>query len=245
MLEGVLQCSKYAFGPNRLHYCGPDANREIFSYIEEGAADPHLEVLLKNFRTMYPYITHIAHTNGIADPFDTRVVEAYWIGNELLEKAGGGELYKHLQEDQKLPRKVSRPAFSRISDIIRKGAFPHHSFHVFSITMRTGHLRELHTLESMDACRISWGKVIMADGPFLTVETEPLVTENDKLALGKPVQKRIARALECESDIEQVKPGDIVTIHWEVPCEIITEKQARTLQRYTLKHIDLANRIPL
>ena len=85
----------------------------------------------------------------------------------------------------------------------------------------------------------------MADGPFLTFETDPLVTENDKLALGKPVQKRIARALECESDIEQVKPGDIVTIHWEVPCEIITEKQARTLQKYTLKHIDLANHIPL
>lgn len=240
-MDGILRCSRYAFGPNRLHYCGPDANQEILAYMEHGMSDPGLETLLKAFQTMYPYLTHIAEANGIRDPFDERVVEAYWLGNELLENIEMKKFFRHLREDHKIEKRIGQKSFELISDKIRQGALPHHSFHVLDIWKRTGHLEVPHTLESMDECRISWGEVLAVDGPAITVEYEPLVIEGGKLALGSPVQKKILRPLESDVDIEQLRVGDIISMHWGVICEVISPHQASTLKKYTSRHIRLAN----
>lgn len=240
-MDGLLRCSKYSFGPNRLHYCGPDANREILGYIQSGAGDLGLETLMKAFKTLFPYLKFIAGANGIRDPFNNKVVEAYWIGNELLETIEKKNFYRHLLEDHELKKKVGVKAFEEITDKIRDGAVPHHSFHVFNVWKRTGNLERTHTLESMGSCRISWGKVEKIDGPSIFVSSEPLVYENGKIFLGNPTTKKITRNLGSDFDIEQLKIGDIITTHWGVPCEIITPNQALMLKKYTNKHLKLAN----
>jgi len=240
-VDGILRCGRYAFGPNRLHYCGPDANREILAYIEENVSDPGLEALLRAFRTMFPYLQLIARANGIRDPFDERVVEAYWIGNDLLENVGKQKLYRHLAEGLEMKKKLDTRSFSLVEDKIAQGAVPHHSFHVLDIWKRTGHVPIAHTLGSMDECRISWGRVLEIDGPNIAIETEPLLLEGGKLRLGLAVRRRIRRSLESLSDIEQLEPGQLVTVHWSVPCEVITPGQAAQLKKYTLRHLALAN----
>lgn len=240
-MDGVLRCSRYAFGPNRLHYCGPDANHEIRSYINEDTSDPGLKQLLREFETMFPYLQHIADSNGIRDPFDERVVEAYWLGNDLLERIDTRAFYRHLIEGQKIRKKIGAKSFGLVAEKIGQGAVPHHSFHVLDIWRRTGHLDREHTLESMDECRVSWGSVLTTDGPTLTVLTEPLLYIQGKLVLGGPTEKQLVRRLEAEYDIEQIKPGDLVSIHWSVPCEVIDKRQAAMLKRYTLRHLALAN----
>lgn len=242
-MDGLLRCGRYAFGPNRLHYCGPDANREILAYMQRGVADAGLEMLLKAFRTLYPYLKLIASANNIRDPFDNRVVEAYWIGNRLLENVEKKKIYQHLLDTLEIKKKIGYRSFELVTDHLRKGALPHHSFHVLNIWRRTGDLDIAHTLESMDSCRISWGRVVFVDGPFLTVETEPLVCENGKLALGKSVMKRIHRDISSPIDIEQLKNGDTITMHWGVPCEVIASDKARALKKYTLRHIAFANQV--
>lgn len=239
--DGILRCSRYAFGPNRLHYCGPDANRELFSYVEAGVQDPGLEVLLKAFRTMYPYLKFIAQANKIKDPFDGKVVEAYWVGNELLDNIDKNKFYRHLVEEHELKKKLDVKSFERLTAKLRQGAVPTHSFHVLDIWRRTGHIEREHTLESMDSCRISWGTVKKLDGPFVAVETEPLIYKTGKLTLGEPVLKKISRYFNAHPDIEELKVGDTVSLHWDVPCEMITQKQAEILRKYTLRHIQLAN----
>ena len=99
----------------------------------------------------------------------------------------------------------------RLEQKVRQGAVPTHSFHVLDIWRRTGHLEREHTLESMDSCRISWGTVKKLDGPFVTIETEPLVYINGKLALGEPVLKKLSRYFNAHADIEELKVGDIVS----------------------------------
>lgn len=240
-MNGILRCSRYAFGPNRLHYCGPDANREIFYYIHNKISDPGLENLLKVFRTMYPYLRLIAETNKIKDPFDDRVVEAYWIGNELLETIEKKQLYRHLLEEQKIKKRINGKSFEGVVEKIRQGAVPHHSFHVLDIWKRTGHLNIEHTPETLDSCRISWGTVRQINGPFVTVDTETLLCIDGKLVLSKPAPRKITRTLEANIDIEGLKKDDMVSIHWGVICEIITARQAAILKKYTLKHLELAN----
>src|SRR3989338_1618023 len=157
-LGGILRCSRYAFGPNRLHYCGPDKSGEIKDYINDEASDGGLTEILSQFETMYPYLVHIATANHIRDPLNERVVEAYWVGNDLLDKVAKQDFYLHLVDGLQLKKKLGRN-FSIVEEKIGQGAVPHHSFHVLDIWKRTGHVERDHTLESMDACRISWGKV--------------------------------------------------------------------------------------
>lgn len=240
-MNGILRCSRYAFGPNRLHYCGPDANREIGAYMEHDASDPGLQSLLAAFRTMYPYLRLIAHANGIRDPFDDRVVEAYWIGNGLLDAVENRPFCRHLAEGLDMKRKMDGKSFDLVAAKIGRGALPHHSFHVLDIWKRTGRLDIAHTLESMEACRISWGTVTAVDGPSISVEAEPLVYADGKLQLAPPAKKVVRRALQSLSDIETLRPGDVITMHWNVPCERVTPAQARALRAYTLRHIALAN----
>ena len=240
-MDGLQRCTRYAFGPNRLHYCGPDANSEVLAYMEAGFGDAGLTKLLSAFRTMYPYLQLIARANNIVDPFDERVVEAYWLGNSLLDNVGKRRLHRHLAEALELKRKLGWQDFAAIEDKIAGGAVPHHNFHVLDIWKRTGHAAEPHTLESMDSCRISYGRVSAISGPNITIEREPLVIAGGRLALGPSRTENIRRALESTSDIDLIQPGQLVTVHWSVPCEVITEQQAANLRRYTLQHLSLAN----
>lgn len=240
-MDGILKCNRYAFGPNRLHYCGPDKTQEIFGYIKEGAGDKGLGNILKKFKTIYLYLRLIAEANNIKNPFDDKVVEAYWLGNTLLETVEKKKYYRNLMEEQEIKKRVGRKSFEEVAEKIVHGAVPHHSFHVLNIWRRTGHLEREHTLESMDQCRISWGKVIAVDGPFITVETEPLVYENGKLKLGEPVSKRVIRSIESFGDIAEVVANNVISIHWGVPCEAITPRQTANLKKYTLQSISFAN----
>lgn len=240
-MDGILRCTRYAFGPNRLHYCGPDANKEILSYIEAGVTDPGLSSMLRSFQTMYPYLRLIADANGIKDHFDDRVVEAYWLGNDLLAAVGKKALHHHLIDTLRVKTKVGLRPFSRIEDAIAAGAVPHHSFHVLSIWRRTGHADIAHTVESLDACRISWGSVVAVDGPNITVERAPVRLTRDTLALGAPERVVVRRSLDSRDDIEQIEAGQIVTMHWGVPCEVVTPAQRDALAQVTARHVRLAN----
>lgn len=240
-MDGLLRCSRYAFGPNRLHYCGPDANQELLAHIDSKTSDPGLESILKGFKTMYPYLRLIADANGIRDAFDPRVVEAYWIGNHLLDMVRVRAFYNHLRDEQQIGKRMGRVTLELLGGKAARGAVPHHSFHVFDIWKRTGNLEREHTLSSMDACRISWGHVLSVDGPFINIETEPLVLSHGILALGQPITKRITRNLGAEGDIESLAPGQLITMHWDVPCEVVSRTQVFELKRRTLSHIKFAN----
>ena len=239
--DGILRCARYAFGPNRLHYCGPDVGHEVAAHLANKAADPNLQHILEQFRTLYPYLNLIAQANHITDPFEERVVEAYWIGNELLETVSRRKLYNLLVQDLHLKQRLNAKTFSQAADTIGRGAVPHHSFHVLDVWRHTGHQDREHTLTTLDECRISWGQVTIVDGPSITVASEPLGYLEGKLFLAPAATRKLVRKLEADYAIEQLKQGDIVTIHWGVPCEVVSPHQAEVLRSYTLRHLKFAN----
>ncbi|OHA04640.1 MAG: hypothetical protein A2934_02675 [Candidatus Sungbacteria bacterium RIFCSPLOWO2_01_FULL_47_10] len=213
----------------------------MLDYLNYGRGDAGLGILLKAFRTLYPYLFFIARQNRIRDPFDPRVVEAYWIGNELLERAGKKEFYTHLRDEHAIPKLIGRNDFSMIEAKIVHGALPHHSFHVCNIWKRTGNESSAHTLESMDSCRISWGRIRNIDGPALFVETEPLAISQNRLMLGEGVIKKIIRPLDSPQHIDECAVGDTISIHWNIPCEVLTSRQVQNVRAYTLQSIRFAN----
>lgn len=240
-MDGVTRCARYAFGPNKLHYCGPDANREVLAYLREGVWDAGLERILRGFQTLYPYLEQIARANGIRDPFDDRVVEAYWVGNELLKHIPIKTFYRHLVDNLKLTKRGSSESFDQLASKLPKGARMHHSFHVFNVYQRTGNMPKFHTLQSLDACRVSWGKIKFIDGPKVVVERKPLLLNGHSLYLGDPLEQVVYRKLEDDWLTDSLAIGQWITMHWNVLCEVVNESQIRWLEHYTQKHIDLAN----
>jgi len=236
-LAGQLRFIRYAFMPNRLRFCGGDDNRTLFEYGIENVVDGGLQPMLRRFTGALPYLQLIARSNRIADPFDERVVEAYWIGNELLDGVEVRQLHDALAE------RFGKQLQGRTRDLVLgkapAGARPHHNFHVFDVHSRVGELE--HSLATMDGCRVSWGKVTAVQGAELVVDRQPLILEQGKLALGPIESMRVVRQIEGHGFADAARAGDWVSVHWNWACETISARQQARLQRYTDDHIRLAN----
>jgi len=253
-MNGLWRCARYAFSPNKLKYCGPDKNKELAGYLKTKTSDAGLEEMLREFEAMHPYLKLIANENGIKDEFDERVVEAYWLGNELLDTITLKGFFNHAR-----PR-LAKKDLKWFEIKLPQGAKPNHQFHVLNFWQRTGHLARLHTIETMDNCRISWGKIIpfgntkfpgaqsfatplrlrsgsrqTSSAPEICVAcTDKLVYKNGQLELEPAIK-------EVQSWEDGYKSGDLVTIHWNWVCEKINQKQAKNLQKYTNLALKLAN----
>jgi len=225
---------------------GPDMNQEVLAYLKENSSDQGLTNILRQFKTLYPYLTNIAHANNIADPFDQRVVEAYWLGNHLLDNISPKTFYHHTSDQLQIKRKMNPRSVDLIKTKIAAGGLMHHSFHVINLWDHKKFFNKENTLADIDNCRISAGRVTKLDGPFLTIKIKPLViTQQNKLALGSPLSIRIVRRLESSTLLDNVQIGNIISMHWETPCEVITEQQYKNLNHYTSLSIKLANLSPI
>lgn len=236
---GALLAARFSFMPNRLGYCGPEENRAMLDYLAEGHSDRGLEQILARFAGAFPYYSFIASVNGTPDPFDLRVIEAYWIGNEWLEHGELADLYRQLEErvNRRLPMKLLRPLLGQIP----AGARPHHNFHVFSMPVRMGHQEIPHGLETMDECRVSWGRVVADHGDSILVERRPLRFAGEEITLGPPAPRSVFRRFDGKALLTDVSPGDVVAIHWGGACHRLTTRQVRYLIHYTRRHLALAN----
>lgn len=257
-MDGLLLFGRYALAPNTYQYCGPHdsaALREtLHAYAARGssasdALTRELRELLLRFEAAIPYLQLIANANDIADVFDARVVEAYWLGNALLDRVPAQQLLRLLEERY-------RPSMSREDwrscrvALELLDAKPVHSFHVFEIYRRVGLLRSRQkgdVLKTMDNCRISWGTLKdfswMGGQPVdAIVEYVPLViTDNGTVDFGHPTVRS------CQlSDPANLtaRRGDTVALHWGFVCDTISRRQRNNLEHWTRHHFALLQSVP-
>jgi hypothetical protein len=240
-MTGLVRFGRYAFGPNRFGYCGPPDYKAVLEYVASGKADVGLLELATRFDGAFPYLSLIAHSNGLDDPFDDKVVEAYWVGNSYLKTVRPRQMHEHV-EGRFAPRMPKNEL--RWLEANLESAHPHHNFHVLQIYKRAG----LHgdpgssvAVSAMDSCRVSWGKVRAVLGDELVVERRPLQLFEGKLGLGEPELKTVERHLAGLGFVETAKPGDIVSVHWGWACEVLTPSCLSRLERATLHYMGLAN----
>ena len=237
--NGLITCARYALPPNHLQYCGPLKSEEIHAYLKESVSDENLSQIISQFETLYPYLTYIARGNGIADPFDSRVVEAYWIGNNLLTALSQKSLYTHFAESLSLKKRLTNKELEWLIGKIPQGALAHHTFHVLNVFTRTGHHSVKHTIDTMDSCRIGWGTLKSIQNNSVVLSTKPLILEKNKLMLGKEREKRIAIPTGISPSTKDI--GSSYTYHWDTMCDQITKVQENNLIAVTSSAIRLAN----
>ena len=184
---GPLMFVRYAYPPNALGYCGPADFAAFREYAVAGVVDRGLVQLAQAFAGAWPYLELIAAGCGIGDPLDRRVVEAYWVGNDLLDRVPVTEIGDSMQD--RFRHRVGRN-FPFLAEGVLAGGVPHHSFAVFCVYPWTGLLgddrKARHALMVLDRCRIRWGRVTAIAGDQATVEYRPLCWDGRLLTLGEP-----------------------------------------------------------
>lgn len=224
-VSGPVRFARFAFPPNRLGYCGPGEGGDLAHYTT-GHEDPGLREVAAGFEGAYPYLQLLA--GAARDPLDPEVVEAYWIGNHLLDEVPRHDFGNSIDDRFRLR---AGTAWHRLGDTIPRGV-PHHSFHVMHVMPWAGLMRDGivdEPLHIVDRCRISWATVIGPTGDDsgrVLIRRTPLVWSGSRLVDGEPV----VEAVESPIDVE---PGDTVAVHWDWICERLDADQLRWLRSVT------------
>lgn len=237
---GPVLFARFAFPPNVLGHCGPDASGELLERADASTSDPDLRALAAAFEGAWPYLELIAGANGIADPLDARVVEAYWLGGPLLDLPPG-PVQRALEERF---RPGSASAWSRLAPAVDAGPRPHHDFHVFCVYPWTGLLRSGATdtaLHVLDRCRIRWGLVSSIDEAQAIVSSRPLTWDGHRLGVG-PLRDEVVSVGDRGYRLDRsIRAGDTVALHWDWACARLGPHQVLRLAREQQRQLAYAN----
>jgi hypothetical protein len=242
-VPGPVRFARYAYGPNRLGYCGPDAADELLGEAAEGGDLRRIRDLARGFEGAYPYLELIARSNGIPDPLDAQVVEAYWLGNDLLQAVPAASFGRSVEE--RFRPRARTTAWRWLATKAPDGAHPVHAFHVLDVFPVVGLLRGEVTgdvLRTIDSCRIRWGTVRDRLGPDLVVDVVPLEWAAGKLRLGPPRPETIRGWDDGLGFVADIEPGDVIAVHWDWACERLDPRQSAALRDWTMRELAVANR---
>jgi hypothetical protein len=233
--------ARYAYPPNALGYCGPNDPAALLQAAGQGGQWDHLANLARQFEGAWPYLELIAGCNGLHDPLDRRVVEAYWVGNRLSLQVPPTVLAGSL--DERFSSRAGR-RFEPLVSAAVAGGVPQHSFHVFAVYPWLGLLRagmEGPPLEVLDRCRIRWGRVEALHGDLVSVTSRALDFVGSRLVLGDERVEQVRRSLDGAGFVEHLVEGEMVSLHWDWVCDRLTPRSLSWLQACTRHNLNAVN----
>ena len=235
-MQGVQLAARFSLATNRLKYCGPaEAEPALYRTIVEGQDLEASRTNLLRFEALEPYLAAIAAKHG-RDPLDPDVVEAYWIGNELLDDFTREDFRAIL--DVLTRRGLPKTMAETFAAHLPERPLPHHTFHVSYVGVGnvTGHVKT--TLPNMEACRASWARVLRVTKDGLEVEKPALAYARGRISIGPTSKETVAYDPRMLPD---VRNGDHVALHWNWPALVLTDGQLANLKEYTQRSLEAAN----
>lgn len=235
-MDGVALGARFSLATNRLNFCGPaDAEPALYGAIVGGSAPAEARRALARFEALMPYLEAIGARSGL-DPFSHEVVEAYWLGNRLLDDFRRSDFESLLGRLVKrgLPRSMAKDLAARLP----ARPLPHHLFHVAFVGVGavTGHVPT--NVANMEACRPAWATVRAIGEGRLTVARPSLTWTGSALAIGGEVEETVAYD---PGVLPEVRVGSPVVLHWHWPALVPTPAQIEGLREYSRRSLEAAN----
>jgi len=229
-----VRACKYSYATNRLNYCGPEnafhAFKDFVSHPTQERA-PGIRELLSGFTGLNLYLDLIASANRL-DRFDERVIEAYWLGNELLDSISFEAFQAALSTGLVAAGLPASKANAKVAGM--KSSFnAHHSFHVLHINFITPKVEKI--IGNLGKCLPLAGKVLGCQGQRLTLAAKRLVEEGGRFSF-EPCIREVENPF-----VEQPKLGDLVSFHWGTAVERLSFAQAAALQKYSSANLETVN----
>lgn len=235
-MDGAALGARFSLATNRLQYCGPgDAEAALYAAIVDGTRLGEARTKLRGFEALMPYLDLLA-AHHARDPFDREVVEAYWLGNELLDgfsKAEFATLFEGFVR-RGMPRSIA----TRLSEHLPDDPLPHHAFHVSYVGVGTvtGHVET--TLANIERCRPSWGEVRTVGATTLRVQKPVARLEGGRLEVGGSAEEELSYDARV---VPELRPGDTIAMHWGWPALVLSREQLAALRSATARSLTSAN----
>jgi len=232
-MSGPKIAALYGLIPNKLGLCGP-RQKLLKRFIVGKLSISEIIPTLEKFEAAYAYYQLIARKNKIASPFNKRVVEAYWLGNELLDKFTANDLRKLIIGSFCRPGLLSRKEAKARARLVPENSKPHHSFHVLVLGSVTGSVDFTGKTKLKDTCRIGWGRVVQLKKDRLIVSCAPLTGKKD-IKFGKSIKKTVNWD---KNILPSIKIGDWISLHWKYAIQKLNEENIINLHTYTQNTLD-------
>lgn len=198
---------------------------------------PEIKSLLKN-TDPYLFYRVIALANDIENPFDERVVKAYWFGNDLLENIKREHIEK-IVSDYCVIENPLIPALLLIKKLNLRGIILTHLIYVFNwfLAVKDSDDAIKKNKNEIENCQVSFGKVEVIKKEFrkATVSCGPLIFG------GIILSDRVAMKEFSSELVVGLKIGDIVACHKGDIVSILDGSEADSLLNYTQRSLNLIN----
>ncbi len=224
-INALKRACFYSIPPNKLGYCGPVESRKLLQEFISNPAEESAEIAkeqLTHFTALFPYLELIATENNL-QPFDSEVIEAYWIGNSLLENVSFREIQKTILSFQHfgLPHSIAKKKAKELPD----GIIPHHSMHVLYVNFISQKVDPI--VKNLSSCLVQWAKVLEETPKGIRAKGIELFSESGELKL-REKEKTLQNSFGLK-----LAPGELVSVHWNNVVEQISEDELKRLEKYT------------
>lgn len=235
-------CSRFALIPNQLGYCGHDsAPAKFHGCILNGDCEGVRDEITK-FIVLYPYLKTIGEAVQ-KDWYDYDVIEAYWLGSDLLKKIKSKhyDLLLDNLEAQGVPDFL-------ISEMRNKRPYKFIPLHLFNI-LHVGVGRASHevvpfNLDSINNCMVRWGEIIeLNQGGKQEYKAKIKLNGLIRNAEGKYELKRsILEFPYINNHFESLSVGDVVAVHWKWVVKKLKLFEVENLSEWTTRLVDTINK---
>ncbi len=219
--------SLFSYSPNHKGYCGRDSAGDVFTRCIAKGECGKVSLELKHFIVLFPYLKTIATLAGLS-PFDYKVIEAYWIGNKLLETiplSGYNILLKEFAK-QGVPSWLIKTLRNK-----KPSRFiPNHLFQVLHVGVGQASGSVPFDIQSVNSCMIRWGKVVAVKAEGEIVMSLKQLTQSKKGYKLKSI-KEVVSTEACP--FFKPKIGDLVALHWGHVVKKLTQLEAKNLTYWT------------
>ncbi|HNQ31381.1 MAG TPA: DUF6390 family protein [Candidatus Woesebacteria bacterium] len=226
--RALALASRFAYSPNARGYCGRSSAQKAFIHcIKNGECDG-VVAELSHFIVLHPYLLTIAQAVG-ASPFDYEVIEAYWLGNNLLNKITSAdyELLLNAFETQGVaPWLIAQLRTRWPSHFI-----PTHLFQVLHVGVGQASGSVPFDIHSINECAVRWAQVekITSTGD-VSVRSARIMQKGGAYILKEDYEEKLKRDA-CA--LTTPVAGSWVALHWGHIVKILRDEELANLTLWT------------
>lgn len=229
--KALQLAARFALPPNSLGFCGKDSAPEKFKQCFIHGKCAGVEEEIERFIVLHPYLKTLSKISGL-DKFSYDVVEAYWLGTDLLKKSDNSHYSILLGSftEQGVP--------GWLTDELKNNPpprfIPHHLFQVLFVGVGKASQSVPFNLDSINNCMIRWGQVTKISEDSLEIDLYSLKEGSNHYQL----TQNISEFSYNKDFLPKLEVGKVVAVHWEQPVKILTPKEVKNLSYWTEETIN-------
>jgi hypothetical protein len=161
------------------------------------------------------------------DPYDPKIQEAYWIGNDLLKSVDREDAQKVLLQFYKRSE-LPREYMNELNDVLSKPAILHHNFQVAKIAViDSGGMWD--RLDPVNNCMVRSADISEISDDRIKVNAVRLIKNRHEFSL----EKKDEFVKYDQNLVGNLKTGDKVALHWGTVAMELSKDQEEQLIYWT------------